>query len=205
MPEIGLFPLGLVLVPSERVPLHIFEPRYKELVSRSIADGESFGVVLEDEAGRRDVGTLAMVAEIVHTFDDGRMNIVVEGRERFTVSEWTDGADSFPTGLVEILEDSDDSPPDAADVTAALELFRKLADVAGADVDEPEPSSDALSFAIAAHVDFGVAPKQELLEIRSERERLRRLAELLDAALDAMTREREIRERAAKNGRVSTD
>jgi Lon protease-like protein len=145
------------------------------------------------------------LAEIVHTFDDGRMNIVVEGQERFTVIEWTDGSEPYPTGRVETREDDDNSPPDAADVTKALDLFRKLAEVAGADVDEPDPSGTLLSFAIAAHVDFGTTPKQELLELGSERDRLHRLAELLDAALDAMTREREIRERAATNGRVSLD
>ena len=59
MQEIGLFPLALVLTPTERVPLHIFEPRYKELIGECIADGEPFGLVLEDDAGRRNIGTLA--------------------------------------------------------------------------------------------------------------------------------------------------
>ncbi len=82
-------------------------------------------------------------------------------------------------------------------------LFRQLADVADAEIEEPDGASGSLAFEIAAHVDFGTQPKQELLELRSERERLRRLTELLEQALAAMTREREIRERAATNGRVS--
>ena len=86
-----------------------------------------------------------------------------------------------------------------------LALFRDLADVAGAEVESPDLQSGALSFEVAAHVDFGTAPKQELLELRSEQARLGRLVELLDAALLAMTREHEIRERASTNGRVSTD
>ena len=202
MPEIGLFPLALVLTPTERVPLHIFEPRYKELIGECIADGEPFGLVLEDDSGRRDIGTLAEVKEIAHVFDDGRMNILVEGSERFRITAWTEGR-AFPTAEVEPLEDDDDATPDPKAADEALAVFRKLAAVADAEIDEPDGSSGSLAFEIAAHVDFGTEPKQELLELRSERHRLQRLTELLEHALAAMTREREIRERAATNGRVS--
>lgn len=202
MPEIGLFPLALVLTPTERVPLHIFEPRYRELIGECVASGEPFGLLLENEDGRRDVGTLAEVAEVVHVFADGRMNIVVEGKTRFRVIGETVGR-PYPTADVESLEDEDATLPDAETSEQALALFRKLAAVAGADVDEPDGSSASLAFEIAAHVDFGHEPKQELLELRSERDRLRRLKELLELALAAMTREREIRERAATNGRVT--
>jgi Lon protease-like protein len=202
VPEIGLFPLALVLAPTERVPLHIFEPRYKELIGECIAGADPFGLLLEDDAGRRDIGTLADVREVVHLFDDGRMNILVEGRDRFRVTEWTDGR-SFPTAEVEPLEDEDDTLPEATAAEEALVLFRQLADVADAEIEEPDGASGSLAFEIAAHIDFGSQPKQELLELRSERARLQRLTELLEQALAAMTREREIRERAATNGRVS--
>jgi ATP-dependent Lon protease len=200
--DIGLFPLGLVLVPTERVPLHIFEPRYRELIGECVADEGMFGIVLESEDGRSDVGTLATISEVVHVFDDGRMNIVVEGNARFRVVEWTSGR-AFPTGEIEPLEDEDDRSPDAEDGERALKLFQQLAEVAGADIDLPDGASGSLAFEIAAHVDFGPQPKQELLELVSERERLRRLVELLGQALIAMTREREVRERAQTNGRVT--
>lgn len=202
MPEIGLFPLALVLTPTERVPLHVFEPRYKELIGECVAESAPFGLLLEDDDGRREVGTLADVREVAHVFEDGRMNILVEGRERFRVASWTDGR-PYPTADVERFDDDDDDDPDAAALEQALALFRKLAEVAGADIEEPDGSSGSVAFEIAAHVDFGTEPKQELLELRSETLRLRRLAELLEHALSAMTREKEIRERAATNGRVS--
>jgi Lon protease-like protein len=201
VPEIGLFPLALVLTPTERVPLHIFEPRYKELIGECVAEGEPFGLLLEDDTGRRDVGTLAEVREVAHVFDDGRMNILIEGGQRFRITEWTDGR-AFPTAEIEPLED-DEAAPDPKAADEALAVFRKLAALADAEIDEPDGSSGSLAFEIAAHVDFGTEPKQELLELRSERDRLRRLTELLEHALTAMTREREIRERAATNGRVS--
>jgi Lon protease-like protein len=200
--EIGLFPLALVLTPTERIPLHIFEPRYKELIGECIADNGHFGLLLEDDAGRRDVGTTASIREVVHLFDDGRMNILVEGRNRFRVTVWTEGR-SFPTAQVELLEDEDTTAPDPSVSEEALELFRRLAAVADAEIDEPDGASGSLAFEIAAHVDFGTQPKQELLELRSESDRLRRLTELLEHALAAMTREKEIRQRAATNGRVS--
>ena len=202
MPEIGLFPLALVLSPTERIPLHIFEPRYKELIGECVAGGERFGLLLEDDEGRRDVGTLAAVREVVHVFDDGRMNIVVEGKERFRITAWT-GGQSYPTAEVEMLEDDPLEETDPNRASEALALFRKLAAVAEAEIDEPDGSSGSLAFEIAAHVDFGTEPKQELLELRSESARLRRLCELLEHALAAMIREKEIRERAAANGRVS--
>src|SRR5919206_377127 len=123
MSEIGLFPLQLVLLPSERVPLHIFEPRYKELIGECLEEGLEFGLLLEDESGRREIGTRAAVVE-------------------------------------------------------------------------------ALSFELASRVDFGHELKQEILELRSERERLRRLVEILERAVEAIALEKEVRERAAGNGKV---
>jgi Lon protease-like protein len=201
MPEIGLFPLELVLLPTERVPLHIFEPRYKELIGECLDEGREFGLMLEDESGRRGIGTRAAVIEVLQVFDDGRMNVVVEGRERFRLVELTEGR-SFLTGEVEPHEDEAD-PPGREEVEAALAVFRKLVEVAESDVDEPDPAAASLSFELASRVDFGHELKQELLELRSERRRLQRLVQILARAVEAMALEREVRERAATNGRVS--
>ena len=77
--EIGLFPLGLVLLPTEQVPLHIFEPRYRELIGECLEEEEPFGLVYADDDGLRRIGTLATVVEVTDRFEDGRLNIVVEG------------------------------------------------------------------------------------------------------------------------------
>jgi len=199
--EIGLFPLELVLMPSEQVPLHVFEPRYRELIGECLTEGREFGLVLEDEHGRREVGTRAGVIEVLEVFDDGRMNVVVEGRERFRLIELTAGR-SFLTAEVEPVADEKD-PVSKDVVDRAQTLFRRLAEAAEADVDEPEKPAAALSFALAARIDFGVELRQELLELRSERERLLRLAELMERAIGAIEREREVRERASGNGKVS--
>jgi ATP-dependent Lon protease len=202
VPEIGLFPLELVLLPNERVPLHIFEDRYKDLIGECLADATDFGLILEDDDGLREIGTRTAVIELIDTFDDGRMNVLVEGRSRFRVIELTDGR-SFRTAEVEAVEDEGELPSDA-DVERTIAVFRRLVAVAEADeIDEPAAGSPVLSFELAARVDFGPELKQELLELRSEGRRLRRLAELLDQAAQALTREREVRQRAAGNGKVS--
>ena len=201
MGEIGLFPLELVLLPTERVPLHIFEPRYKELIGECLRGGHEFGLVLQDEQGRREIGTRAVVVEVLQVFDDGRMNVVVEGHDRFRLRELTSGR-AFLTGDVEPVDDEEDEvSPD--DTDRALTLFRRLIEVAGGDVDEPDGASGSLSFEIASRIDFGIEPKQELLELRSEPARLRQLCELLERAVEAVQREREVKERAATNGKVS--
>jgi ATP-dependent Lon protease len=200
--EIGLFPLELVLLPNERVPLHIFEDRYKDLIGDCIAEATEFGLILEDDDGLREIGTRTAVVELIDTFDDGRMNVLVEGRGRFRVIELTDGR-SFRTAEVETVEDEGELPSDA-DVERTIAVFRRLVAAAEADeIDEPAPGSPILSFELAARVDFGPELKQELLELRSEGRRLRRLAVLLDQAAQALTREREVRQRAAGNGKVS--
>ena len=202
MPEIGLFPLELVLLPSERVPLHIFEDRYKELISECLEGGSEFGLILETGDRLAEIGTLTGVIEVIHTFDDGRMNVLVEGRGRFRLSYETDGR-SYRTAEIQPLED-DDEPPTDAEIDEALASFRRLAKIAEAD-DLQEPAEGAaLSFQLASKVDFGHELKQELLELRSERQRLVRLAELLEKAVAGLTREREVRERASGNGKVTS-
>jgi Lon protease-like protein len=202
--EIGLFPLELVLLPGERVPLHIFEDRYRELIGECLTEDREFGLILENEDGLREVGTRTAVVQLIDTFEDGRMNVLVEGRERFRVLELTEGP-SFMTAEVEPLED-DGETPTAEETEEAVDVFRQLVAVAEADeIEEPNLSSPQLSFEIASRVDFGHDLKQELLELRSERARLKRLSELLQQAVEALVRERDVRQRASGNGKVSTD
>ena len=107
--EIGLFPLNLVLLPGEQAPLHIFEPRYRELIGECLEQNGEFGLVLADDDGMREIGCRAGVIEVLEQFEDGRLNIVVEGRERIRIAELTEGR-SFMTAEVEDIDDADEAP-----------------------------------------------------------------------------------------------
>jgi Lon protease-like protein len=191
-----------VLVPTERIPLHIFEPRYRELIQECVENETEFGLVLSTGDGAvHEIGTRAAVAQVIEVLDDGRMNIVVEGRERFRLLELTRGR-SFTTAIVEAVDDLDEPPADD-EVERVLERFAELAEVAESEVDVPDASSPSLDFEIAARVDFGVDAKQELLAMTSPRARVKRLIELLDLALESIRLEHVLRDRAGKNGKVS--
>ncbi len=200
MSDIGLFPLGLVLLPTEQVPLHIFEPRYRELIGESLEREFPFGVVYADEAGLRQIGTLATVTEVVERFEDGRLNILVEGGARFRLLELTAGR-AFVTGRIELVDDQHD-PADPADIERALTLFSRLVELTSSDVEPPAAETRELSFAIAGRFDFSPEIKQELLDESSERVRLVRLCELLTLAAETVERQTEIAARAQSNGKV---
>jgi Lon protease-like protein len=147
----------------------------------------------------REIGTRAAVLEVLERFSDGRLNIVVEGRERFRVVEGTSGR-SFHTALAEQFAD-DEILSRRENRTRALELYRALGRIVEQAVDEPDPDSGLLSFELAARVDFGPERKQELLELRSEPKRLEAVCALLERAAEAVTLERALAESASKNGR----
>jgi Lon protease-like protein len=201
--EIGLFPLGMVLLPTEQVPLHIFEPRYRALIAECLDQDREFGLVFADEDGLRAIGTRAAVTEVLERFEDGRLNIVVQGRERFRLVEVNEVGEegSYHTGEVEPLIDQAD-PADDASKERALDLFHRLVDLTGAEVDEPEDAEEQLSFSLAARFEFAPTVKQELLQSTSERLRLERLCELLDGAVEVVARQQEIAARAQTNGKV---
>jgi Lon protease-like protein len=199
MSALGLFPLGIVLFPTEQIPLHIFELRYRELIDEALENEEPFGLVLADEEGGiRDVGTLAHVLDI-ERLEDGRMNIVVEGRERFAVTELSSDR-SFHTAETAPFDDEDD-PAGHALVERGLSLFARLVTLTDADIEAPDAGHPQLSYALAARFELAPEIKQPLLEERSERQRLEQVCEILEAAHAAIERQREIVRRAHTNGK----
>ena len=134
--------------------------------------------------------------------EDGRLNIVVEGRARFRLLELKGGR-SFKTAVVEPVTDDHESVEPATS-TRALEVFRELAKEAESDVDVPPADSELLDFELAARVDFGTDAKQELLASTSPRARMTRLVAPLELSTEAIRREHKLRELAGRNGKVSS-
>ncbi len=200
--ELPIFELPLVLLPGELLPLHIFEDRYKRMIARCLEDGEPFGIVFRDEElGARRVGCEARVTEVTERFDDGRLNIIVTGERPFRVLDRFEASD-YPAGEVEPVEPRS---PDEAETDAAAEAREAFADLVRRVGGEP-PGPDELetydSYGIAARVELPPETKQRLLEQRFEPERMRILAAALGALVEAVSRSREIAERAKVNGRV---
>lgn len=196
-----LFPLGLVMLPGEVVPLHIFEPRYRLMIGECLDSETGFGVVWTGEDGLRDVGCGAEVTKVLERLEDGRMNILTQGTQAFHLSRRIEDM-PYPAGDVEWLEDD---PSGAADPGASEAARAAYADLVER-VTETRPESadlDAMgAYDMAATIAFDAPEKQDLLELRDEDERMRRLAALCSQALSRMTKSREAAARASSNGKV---
>ncbi|HZA57943.1 MAG TPA: LON peptidase substrate-binding domain-containing protein [Solirubrobacterales bacterium] len=200
--ELPIFELPLVLLPGEQLPLHIFEERYKRMVSRALDDSEPFGVVLRDDEGARSIGCTARVEDVIERFEDGRMNILVSGGERFKVLDRFEASD-YPAGEVEVISDEEDrSPADGESADAAREAFAELAERATGERPDPEDLEDASAYAIAARIELPDETKQKLLEMRDEHERLELLTNALRAVDRALEQGEMIADLARSNGRV---
>jgi Lon protease-like protein len=198
-----MFPLGTVLVPASVLPLHIFEPRYRDLVARCVAGPEPFCLVHADDEGIREVGCLAIGLEVVERFDDGRLNVVVTGGEPLRIERVDEDTHSYLAADGLTVED-DGEPATSESVEQALDAYRALVQVAEGGDGPPEPEAGPrLSYEIAGRIDFGPEVKQRLLEVRSEPERLREVVELVVQATKAVRTASAVSARAHTNGKVS--
>lgn len=200
-----LFPLGIVALPTESVPLHIFEDRYRQLVERLEAAPRGsverqFGILWLSEQQLQPVGCACELEQVTERMDDGRMNIVVRATKPFRLLRSEDGH-PYPSGVVEFLDEAaEDTDEEAA--REARELYRELlAEATDREIAEPE-LAQMDSYEIAGTVEFDVESKQQLLETRSENERMRMLIELLGAAMQHLELIERARMRALSNGKV---
>ena len=197
--EIGIFALPTVLVPGEQMPLHIFEERYKRLIGDCLDRDTEFLLLYSDEAGTREVGCAAHIAKVLDRFDDGRMNIVVEGTEVLRVAEITRGQ-AYTTA---IADEADEDLSIGNETEPVMDLYRQIAAAGGGDPQEDLTATGRpLSYAIMARVDFPAEEKQRVLELRGETQRLMAIIDLLARGLQALAHIEQIRERAQTNGKV---
>jgi Lon protease-like protein len=196
-----LFPLGLVLIPRELVPLHIFEERYKLMIGECLEREGEFGIVWLSDQGLRDVGCSARIDRVLERFEDGRLNVLVEGTKPFRLVRRIDDL-PYPAGDIQPLPDDPEDPDDAKAIAAARERYADLV----AEVTDERPDADALAqldaYGMAATLDVGLEAKQALLELRTERARLEQLDALFGEALGRIRHAERAAERAQGNGSV---
>jgi ATP-dependent Lon protease len=214
--ELPIFPLPLVLFPGATQPLHIFEPRYRQLLADVLGDDRRFGVAyvaplagpgLDPALQPGAVGCVALI-NAANALPDGRSNIVTVGERRFTLLDWVARGTPYRVGRVEEFEDDPADAAEAGDLGRDVQQdFRRLARALGTLTDRPEhdlglaDDPQHLSFQVAAALELDGESKQELLALTSTTDRLRRLAALLGPLAEDAERRAAVRERGRRNGR----
>jgi len=204
-----LFPLELVLLPEQLLPLHIFEERYKDMIGDCLeaqerASGQNeFGIVQVKEGEINPVGCSARIVKVLQKYEDGRMDIVTRGTRRFEIY-LTNEEKPYLRGGVEFFDDDEGADsPNEADAGQALELFAQIRDLLSnaADVtaDSQRPHRH-LSFRMAASLPIDPDFKQQLLSLRSETERLQQVVRALQQLIPYLTTLRRARRKAGGNG-----
>jgi ATP-dependent Lon protease len=189
--SLPLFPLSLVLYPGEQLSLHIFEDRYKALTAYCLEHEVPFGIVRTDGESWADVGTTARIEEVVKQYDDGRSDIVVRGEERFQIEAVRDDQASYYTADVALIEDEEttvDLDLKERAITQHMKLLELYEDV------------DRLSFVLAQNGALDGDQKQEVLEGRTENERIRYLIRHFEAIIPRIEEQEGVRRRIRSNG-----
>ena len=198
--DFPLFPLQIVALPTELIPLHIFEERYKDMFARCLESEEEFGIVWVADDGLRPIGCACEVVDVLETFDDGRINLVARGTRPFRIRERVEHL-PYPAGTVEFLEDrAEEVDMDA--LATAQEAYVDLVEQATDREPDRQEIAAMGAYQMAATVEFGIDAKQGLLDLRSENARLRLLTRLIRAALKRLEFAERMQERARSNGKV---
>jgi Lon protease-like protein len=201
--DFPLFPLGLVALPTELVPLHIFEERYKTMIGRCLEEESEFGIVWMADDGLRPVGCACEIAEVLERMEDGRINLIARGTRPFRIESRQDEL-PYPAATVEFLADRLEEPD--ADVAAGAHAA--YADLISQATDRTPDLTEigAMSaYQMAATVEFGLDAKQGLLDLRSESARLRLVTRLFRAAIKRLDFVERAQARARSNGKVHFD
>jgi Lon protease-like protein len=203
--RIPLFPLNVVLLPGATLPLHIFEPRYRQMVRRCLDENSEFGVLLALPKGIVRVGCTAQVTEVLKRYNDGRMDIITVGRSPFRITELVNADayanDALLEGDVDFLDDRDTR----IDTRVHCELTR-LYEVCHTLVFDDYPRNIAaeaeenLSFVVASTLPLDLMWKQQLLELRCEGDRQERLVGYLREWAPHLQKQEKSRARAGGSG-----
>jgi Lon protease-like protein len=198
--DFPLFPLGLVALPSELIPLHIFEERYKAMMARVLEEESEFGIVWVADDGLRPIGCACEIAEVLERMPDGRLNVVARGTRAFRIEARQEEL-AYPAGTIEFLEDRTEQL-DADAAAAAHEIYAELVTQATDRTPDPVEIGMMSAYEMAATVEFGLEAKQGLLDLRSESARLRLVTRLFRGAIKRLDFVERAQARARSNGKV---
>jgi Lon protease-like protein len=193
-----LFPLDLVLFPGASLPLHVFEPRYREMTAECLAQKKAFGVVRVRDEGIAEIGCTADIVAVTKEYPDGRSDILARGGRRFEVMGINQER-SFLQAEVFYLED-EPGTASATDISQGIEMHREIMALAGAEAEEITAAAAQLSFHLAGSLPLDLDFKQTLLGLKSERQRMETMVAYLGTILPRLRRTVHVRQKAGGNG-----
>jgi Lon protease-like protein len=193
-----LFPLDMVLLPGTSLPLHVFEPRYREMTAECLAQKKPFGVVRAKEEGLAEIGCTAEIVTVAKEYPDGRSDILTRGGKRFEVMGINQER-AFLQAEVFYLEDEPGSAL-AEEVAEAMKLHGELMALAGGEPATINPSESQLSFYLVGSLPLDLDFKQTLLGMKSEKERVQAIVSYFGTILPTLRRTVHVRQKAGGNG-----
>lgn len=199
--HIPLFPLGLVLYPGEQTLLHIFEPRYREMVAYCLEEEKPFGIVWQHEGAMAEVGCTAQIEQVVRRYEDGRLDIQIRGAQRFYVREVLSERAYL---LVEpgFYKDAVETP-DTQLRQRVIAQHMRLLELANRTVrPSAYENAERLSYIIAPNAGMTAQQKQEVLELQSENQRIAYLIKHLEAFIPRLEQEEKLRRLIISNGHL---
>ena len=199
--RLPLFPLGVVLYPSELMPLHIYESRYRTMTKRCLDEDQPFGVLCMDEGKMADVGCTARIARVLQRYSDGRLDILIAGEKRFEVLALYDNR-AYLTGDICYLNDACEVPQRNA-VERVIAQHMRLLEIAGRKI---RPSvyreAETVSFLIARSAGLSLQQKQALLEFPDEQARIKYLIKHLESFIPRIEETQALRLKIQSNGHL---
>jgi Lon protease-like protein len=195
-----LFPLDIVLLPRAPLPLHIFEPRYKEMMNECLAQKSPFGIIRTREEGFVNVGCSAEIINVLKKYDDGRMNILAEGQRRFEVLQVNQDRSFLQAEVFYLTDDAD--LPLAAEQERAVHLHGEIMQLAGAQPEKQDAAAGQLAYRLAGSLPFDPDFQQALLEMNSEADRIRAVISFFERILPVLHQNAKAKRRAGGNGHV---
>ena len=198
MALLPLFPLDVVLLPGTPLPLHIFEPRYKEMIGECRANNAPFGVIRALDEGIAEMGCTAEIVSVTKEYPDGRVDLIAEGRERFEVLELNRHRSFLQAEI--LLAPDEPATPTPEDSARAIQLHLEILSLAGAVQDLSSANRSTLSFYLAGSLPLDLDFKQKLLAMRSENERILAVAAYLESIVPNLRRAARVRGKAGGNG-----
>ena len=181
------------------MPLHIFEPRYKEMIAEAIEGKQPFGIVRAQQDSVAEIGCTAEISEVVKKYEDGRLDIVAEGQKRFQITG-LDQERTFLRAEVNFFEDDEEQSASKPEAEKLVQLHGELLAVAGAEATGIELDDPQLSFHLAGSVPLDLDFKQNLLAMRSESLRVEAMVEYYTLLVPRLKRTIKVKEKSRGNG-----